>query len=163
MKYLFYCLLLLSSTANAQDCKLIRQTDPYTKLTTLSTGFIPLQGASLTIDASKPEIDFLFSLNGVNKCFTDGSMAAIFFAGTKMKLTQRNGGSMNCEGLFHFIFRNSATAPVLLRKFATQKVEKFVFTGNDKAETIVTLTAEQQELLMQLSSCMAKEAPTLLQ
>jgi hypothetical protein len=149
--------------AVAQDCKLRHQADVYTKEKTISTGFIPLDGASLSIDASKAEVDLLFNVAGADKCFTDASTAAIFFVGTRAKQTQRNGGSMNCEGLFHFIFRNGVTAPVLLRTFATKKIEKIVFTGNNKTETTVTLTPEQQQLVMDLSACMVKEAPTLLQ
>ena len=162
MKFLL-TFVLLPSIVLSQDCKLISQVDPFTKLKTLSTGFIPLGGGSVTIDASKPEIDILFSLSGTNKCFTDASTAAIFFVGTKVKLTQRNSGSMNCEGLFHFTFRNGAAAPVLLRKMATQKIEKILFTGNNKTETILTLDEEQQQILMNMSACMVKESPTLLQ
>ena len=161
-----YCLplffLSLPFLAASQDCKLTSKTDVYTKQRTLSTGFIPLEGGSLTIDANKAEIDMLFTISGADKCFTDASTAAIFFAGSKLKQTQRNGGSMNCEGLFHFIFRNGVTAPALLRKLAAQKVEKIVFTGNDKKETIVTLTPEQQQTLSDLSACMVKEASSLL-
>ena len=163
MKYLFVFLLSIPLLSLSQECKLIRQTDPYTKLKTVSTGFISLQGASLSIDASKPEIDFIFTLKGLNKCFSDASTAAIFFAGSKVKLTQRNSGSMNCEGIFHFIFRNGAIAPVLLRKLSTTKVDKILFTGNDKTETLITLTPEQQQILLDASACIAKEAPGLLQ
>ena len=162
MKNLALFLLFVPGFIMAQDCKLVKQTDPYTKQQTISTGFIPLQGGSLTIDASKPEIDLLFSLKGVNKCFTDASTAAIYFEGTKAKQTQRNSGSMNCEGLFHFIFRNGATAPPLLRKMATVRIEKIIFTGNDKTETIITLNPDQQLAVMALTDCIIKEAPALL-
>ncbi len=162
MKRISFVILLFPLFLNAQDCKLKRQTDVYTKEQTISTGFIPLEGASLSIDASKTEIDMLFSVTGTDKCFTDASTAAIFFEGTKFKQTQRNGGSMNCEGLFHFIFRNGTTAPVLLRKLSTQKIEKIVFTGNNKKETIVTLTPEQRQMVMDLAACMVKEAPALI-
>lgn len=164
MKYLTLLFAFLPVFAfSQQECQLIRETDPYTKQKTISTGFIDLQGASLTIDASKPEIDLLFTLKGLDKCFTDASTAAIFFEGTKTRQTQRNNGSMNCEGLFHFIFRNGTTAPLLLRKMATQKIQKIVFTGNDKLETVVTLDADQQLAVMTLTACIIKEAPTLLQ
>lgn len=89
MKYLTLLFALLPVFAfSQQECQLIRETDPYTKQKTISTGFIALQGASLTIDASKPEIDLLFTLKGLDKCFTDASNAAIFFEGTK---TSRKG------------------------------------------------------------------------
>ena len=162
MKYLLIAFLLSPVFVTAQDCKLIHDKDVYTKELKLSTGFIQLDGASLTIDATKPEVDMLFSIEGLDKCYTDASTAAIFFEGTKMKFTQRNGGTMNCEGLFHFIFRNGNTYPMLLNKFSTLKVEKIVFTGNDKKETTVTLTPPQQQMVMSLTACMLKEAPSLL-
>lgn len=147
----------------AQDtCKLKKAIDPYTKEHTLSTGFIPLTGASLTMDATKAEIDLLFSIKGPDKCFTDAGTASIFFVGSKLRQTQRNGGSMNCEGLFHFIFRNTASTPALLKKMTTLKIEKIIFTGNDKKETIVTLTPEQQQVVVDLANCLSKEAPTLI-
>ena len=46
---------------------------------------------------------------------------------------------------------------------ATMKIEKILFTGNDKTETLVTLTPEQQQTVMELAACISKEAPTLLQ
>ena len=82
MKKLIFLVALFPVLAYSQDtCKLIRQTDPFTKLNTISTGFIKLQGGSLSIDATKPEIDMLFSVSGINKCFTDDATAAIFFCG----------------------------------------------------------------------------------
>ncbi len=162
MKYLLFAFLMLPVLIQAQDCKLIRDKDVYTKELKLSSGFIQLDGASLTIDATKPEIDMLFSIEGNDKCYTDASTANIFFEGTKMKFTQRNGGTMNCEGLFHFIFRNGNTYPVVLQKFATLKIEKIVFIGNDKKETTVTLTPPQQQMVMALTACVLKEAPSLL-
>lgn len=171
MKYIFLLCFALPVLASAQtaakdsvvkDCKLIRETDPYTKEKKVSTGFIPLEGGQVNFDVNKAEVDILFSLRGVDKCFSDASSAYIYFAGSKLKQSQRNNGSMNCEGLFHFIFRNTATPAVLLRKLATVKVEKVVFTGNDKKETTVTLTEEQQQLLMDLAGCINREAALLL-
>ncbi len=163
MKQLVLICWLAPFFAAGQDCQLIRETDPFTKEKTLSTGFISLQGASLSIDATKQEIDFLFTISGKDKCFNDMCTAAIYFEGTKVKQTQRNNGAMNCEGIFRFTFRNTATAPVLLRRIATQKVEQFVFTDNSKKETIVSLRPDQQQVLQQLAACIMAEAPGLLQ
>lgn len=163
MKKLFFIACFLPLFAAAQECKLIHATDPYTKLKTVSTGFMSLDGASLTIDASKAEVDIFFTLNGADKCFTDASTAAIFFEGGKQKMSQRNTGSMNCQGFFHIVSRNTATPSLLLRKMAEKKVEKILFTGNNKTETTVTLTPEQQKILFDLANCMLKEAPLLLQ
>jgi hypothetical protein len=163
MKYLFIFFLGLPLISNSQECKLIKANDPFTKEKTISTGFIALEGASLTIDANKQEIDMLFTISGADKCFSDGNMASIFFAGTKFKLSQRNNGSMNCEGIVHFVLRNSTTTPSLLKRFATQKIDKIVFIGNNKKESVVTFTPEQQQLVLDLAACMSNEAPTLLQ
>ena len=163
MKYLFICLLCFPLLSFSQECKLIKAVDPFTKEKTISTGFIGLEGASLTIDANKQEIDMLFTISGADKCFSDGNMASIFFAGTKFKLSQRNSGSMNCEGIVHFVFRNTSTPPALLKRFATQKIEKIVFIGNNKKESVVSFTEEQQQLVLNLAACMSNEAPTLLQ
>jgi len=168
MKYLLLLaflspLFLHAQDSTRKDCRLKPEIDPYTKEKKFATGFVDLEGASVSIDATKAEVDILFSVKGVDKCFTDASTAAIFFVGTKAKQTQRNSGSMNCEGLFHFTFRNTTLPHFLLRKMGTMKIEKIVFTGNDKKETIVTLDADQQQILMDLAACIAQEGPTLLQ
>ena len=166
MKYtiLIACLLPLvvaaQDTAAVAECKIGRETDPYTRETRLSSGFISLQGASLTIEADKKEIDFFFAVPG--KCFSDASTVFIFFEGSKIRTTYRNTGSMNCEGYFHFIFRNNTLEHTVLKKLATQKVAHFEFTGTDKKSQIVSLLPEQQKNLMDLTACMISEAKTLL-
>ena len=162
MKYAFFLILLLPLFAAAQDCKPVRVTDPYTKETSISSGFIELDNGSLTIDADSREIDLFFSLEGTEKCFDNTSMAAVFFEGTKLKLSSRNTGTMNCKGYFHFTFRNTASVTGLLQKISTQKMTHIIFTGNNKAETTVTLTPEQQEVIMKLADCILKEAKTLI-
>src|SRR5262245_55670248 len=114
MKVIIAVFLLLPLFIVAQDstgavCKLIRDTDPYTKEVKLSSGFMSLQGATLTIDADSKEIDFFFVIDG--KCYEDESTVFIFFEGSKAKTTYRNTGSMNCDGYFHFIFRNGLSTP----------------------------------------------------
>lgn len=166
MNFLGTILLLLSSLfLSAQspapvDCKLSKETDPYTKETKLSSGFITLQGASLTIDADSKEIDFFFTVP--DKCFSDASTVYIYFDGSKIKTTYRNNGSMNCDGFFHFKFRNGVTTPTVLKKLATQKAAHFIFTGNDKKETMVDLLPDQQKVLMDLTACMIEESKTLI-
>src|SRR5258706_12733072 len=143
MKYGIIPLLLISIYTSAQECKLNKVTDPFTKETKLSTGFIGLQNASITVDADKTEIDFFFSLNGNDKCFDNNSMAAVFFEGSKAKISYRNSGSMNCEGFFHFNFKNTEGTPSLLQKLSTQKIASILFIGNDKKETRIIFTTEQ--------------------
>src|SRR5687768_6031958 len=137
MKKALWILLFLPVFAQAQDttvraqCKIIRETDPYTKASRLTTGFIKLEGGSVSIDADQYEIDVLFSINGADKCYDNNSTAWIFFEGVKTKLTNRNGGTMNCEGLFHFIFKNSNSVTTVLQKLMNEKVSHITFIGNN--------------------------------
>ena len=86
MKKILFAILLLPFCAMAQDtaanqCRLIKETDPYTKETKLSTGFVLLDGGSVTIDADSKEIIVLFSLDGQEKCFDNNGTADVFFEG----------------------------------------------------------------------------------
>ena len=163
MKKLLTIVLLLPLFSFAQDtCKLIRETDPFTKQTKLSTGFIYFDGGSLTIDADSKEIDFLFSIEGADKCYDNNSIAAIFFEGVKTKMSNRNGGTMNCEGLFHFIFKNSPSNTSLLTKLITQNIHHIVFTGNNKKESTLNIGPVEQETLKTLATCLVNEAKTLI-
>ena len=165
MKGIVAVLLLSPLFVDAQDstaavCRLIRETDPYTKEVRLSSGFMDLQGATLTIDADSKEIDFFFVVD--SKCFEDESTVFIFFEGNKAKTTYRNTGSMNCDGYFHFIFRNGASTPTMLQKLATQRVAHFIFTGNDKKAVTVDLLPDQQKTLMDITACLIAESKTLI-
>ena len=165
MKYIAIIVFLLPFFLSAQDtttigCKLLKETDPYTRVTKLSSGFISMQGASLTIDADNKEIDFFFAVP--DKCFADASTVFIFFEGSKIKTTYRNSGSMNCDGYFHFVFKNGITTPTVLKKLASQKVANFIFTGSDAKATTVSLLPDQQKSLMQITACMIEESKTLI-
>jgi hypothetical protein len=160
MKLMFFAGLFLPLFIAAQDCKVLREADPYTKETKLSSGFISLQGATVTIDADKNEIDFFFVIN--DKCFNDASTLVVFFEGTKVKSTYRNSGSMNCEGYFHYKIKNGLVTPTAVKKFATQKVTQLVFTGDDKKQIVVSLQPDQQEIFMKSSECISTEAKTLI-
>jgi hypothetical protein len=166
MKQVIFLLFLLPFFTYAQDtipanCKVLKETDPFTKETRVSSGFISLQsGASLTIDAGSTEIDFFFVIP--EKCYEDESTVFIYFEGIKVKTTYRNTGSMNCDGYFHFIFRNGLATPSVLQKLATQKVTSFVFTGNDKKAVTVSLLPDQQKTLMEVTACIVAESKTLI-
>ncbi len=165
MKYVFSFCLLFPLFAFAQDtipagCKVLKETDPYTRETKFSSGFILLQGGSLTIDADSKEIDFFFIVP--EKCFDDESTVFIYFEGSKVKTTYRNAGSMNCDGNFHYIFRNGLATPSVLNKMATQKVANFVFTGNDKKQVTVSLFPDQQTMLREATACMVAESKVLI-
>ncbi len=162
-KYILSIILLSPILATDQDCKLIRETDPYTKETKISTGFIFLSGASVTIDADSKDIIVLFSVEGTDQCFDDNSTADVFFEGIKSKTMSRNGGTMNCEGLFQFVFKNSNSMPTtLLQRLCTKKVTQLVFTANNKKVTTINVAAGEQETLMTLVNCLVKEAKTLI-
>lgn len=167
MKQMLISAFLFPLFAASQDtatinCKLRKETDPYTKETKLSTGFIAVRGGSVTIDADSREIDVLFSIEGPDKCFDNNSTAIIHFEGSKVKTSLRNGGTMNCEGLFHFIFKNSATTTSALKKIATQKITHIIFTGNSKKESVVTIRPEDQQSLVTLAGCLVNDAKALI-
>lgn len=147
--------------AASQECQLIKETDPYTKLTRISSGFLELSGASVTVDADKKEIDILFSIPN-DRCFDDECGAMIYFTGTKLKLSLRNTGTMNCEGLFHFIFRNGTSVNYQLKKLATMKVNQIVFTDRNKKEIEVNLNPTAQEAFQRAVQCVSQEALKLL-
>lgn len=154
--------LLLPVGSLAQDCKLIRETDPFTKEIKLSTGFIFVDGGSLTIDADKKEVLVLFSIDGSGKCFDNNSSASIIFEGVKSKSTARNGGTMNCEGLFQFVYRNTASTTSLLQKLMSQKIASIIFTGSDKKESKLIVAPLEQTLIMKMATCLINESKTLL-
>lgn len=158
---LFFCSLFLHLSIFCQEeCKLIKDTDPYTREAKLSSGFISLQGGSVTIDADSKEVDFFFVVD--DKCFDNLSTVFIYFEGSKARTTYSNAGNMNCTGYFHFKYRNSATTPTVMKKMTTQKITQLVFKGTDKKEKIISLLPDQQEALMKAVACMADEAPKLI-
>lgn len=162
MKYILIIGFLLPIFAFSQDCKLIKETDPYTKDTKLSTGFIALNGGSVTFDADSKEIDIFFTIKGNDICFDNNSTAYLLFEGSKTKSSFRNGGTMNCEGLFHFIYKNSTSTTTILKKMATQKIASIVFIGNNKKESTISVKPEMQEAVMTLANCLINEAKTLI-
>ena len=161
--FLFISMMTLAPLFSfSQDCFIQRETDPFTKEIKLTTGFMNLSNAKLSIQADSREIDFFFIISGKDKCFSDAAVASVFFEGTKSKANIRNTGSMNCEGFFHFIFKNQAALPSLLQKLATEKVSSILFTGNDKKETQVIFTALQQNMLSHTATCLINDAKSLL-
>lgn len=161
---LFFTPLLSSAQdTTATACKLIRETDPYTRETKLSTGFVFLDGASVTIDADSKEITVLFSVDGANRCFDNNSSADVFFEGIRSKTMSRNAGTMNCEGLFQFVFKNSRSTPTtLLQRICTKKLTQIIFTGNTGKPVTVNIGPKEQEALMALASCLVNDARALI-
>lgn len=167
MKYIFAALLLLPLGLLAQDCTLKKQIDKFSNQPKITTGFFPLSTGMdrvlVSIEATATDIDFLFALarGEEQKCYDDASTAQLSYDGTRFKTTYRNSGSMNCEGLFHFNFRNTVTPASNLKRLATTKVATIIFTGNDKSVTEVKLTEEDKVKLMDMANCIINEAKTL--
>lgn len=163
MRYLLTVLFFAPLLLSAQDCKLIRETDPYTKQTRLTTGFVHVDGGSISIDADSKEIIVLFSLDGPEKCFDDNSTAEVYFEGLKSKNQSRNQGTMNCEGLFQFVFRNTTGNPTtMLQRIMTKKITHIIFTGNGKKPVTVNIGPAEQESLVALATCLVNEAKGLI-
>ncbi|MBL7741312.1 MAG: hypothetical protein JNK14_18960 [Chitinophagaceae bacterium] len=162
MKFLAGLIFVLPLCAAAQDCKLKKTVDPYTKEVRLSTSLIKMDMASLSIQADSKEVDLFFTMNRNESCFNDASTAVINYEGTKVKATFRNTGSVNCEGFFHIIFRNTATTNTLLNRLITQKITSIVINGTNKTQTTITLTPEDQEKIMTQGDCLVKEAKALI-
>ena len=163
MKKLFFSIALLPMVAAAQDCQVKKEIDQFTREPKVSTGYIPLQSSSITIDADKKEFDFFFTIEGADRCFDDQSTVTVMLEGSKQKNNFRNSGSTNCEGLFHFTIRNGPETPFAVKRFSTIKVTQFIFTvNNSKKPVIITLTQPQQESFMKAASCIATEAKTLV-
>jgi hypothetical protein len=162
MNYWLVLALLIPVFSWSQDCNLRTTRDPYTKEIKISTGLYSLNTGQVSIEATKSEIDFMFSL-GSEKCFDDASAASVFFDGVRYKTTFKNNGTMNCDGFFHFTFRNTNPTPTALQNLANKKIVSLRFKDNTNKETSVTLTPEQQTRFMNLTNCVINEAKKLLQ
>ncbi|MCZ2459650.1 MAG: hypothetical protein LC128_08475 [Chitinophagales bacterium] len=154
--------VIFSVPAFSQDCTLQKDNDPVTNVPRISTGFFNLQVATLSIDADSKNIDFFFTVDNTGKCFDYSSLVVINFEGGRLRTTLKNSGTVNCEGYFHFTFRNGQTTPTQLLNLSTKKVVSLKFSGTNNAVTNVILNPQQQQLLMDLTACMIKESKTLL-
>jgi hypothetical protein len=70
---------------------------------------------------------------------------------------------MNCDGLFHFTFRNTNPSPTALQNLGNKKITSIRFKDNSGKETGVILTPAQQQQLMDLANCVISEAKKLVQ
>ncbi|HVG12467.1 MAG TPA: hypothetical protein VM843_05645 [Flavisolibacter sp.] len=169
MKMFLLLILFFPLVSLSQDCKIKKQSDPYTKETKLTTGFKTLSGGLtrtlVSVDATKTDIEIIFSVNAgaEGKCFDNNSTATLLYEGGKLKGNFKNNSTMNCEGLFSITFRNVATTPTTLKNLATRKVLSIKLTGNAKQVTDLTLSDAEQELFMKMVTCLTDESKTLLQ
>jgi hypothetical protein len=163
MRTIIFLACLLPLSLLAQDCNLKKGKDAITSKPVLSTGFIDLPGTTLSIDVNSKEIDFFFVLdNRAVKCLDEETEAVFMFEGGKLKLQFKNSGSMNCDGVFHIIFKNSAYTPSQLTKLAAKKIISIQITTSNPKPYIISLSPEQQQTLMNFISCVVKEAKTVL-
>lgn len=164
MKQLLSLLLLFPLAALAQDCNLKKEADQFSRQPKLSTGFMTMGNNSrLSIESDSKEIDFFFSLgNAVETCFDDESTVNIAYEGGRLKANFKNTGSMNCEGLFHFTFKNAVTTPSALQRLSTLKVNTITLNGPNDKTTVITLTEAQKQQLSSMVGCMIKESKSLL-
>ena len=167
MKYILTILLALPFISQAQDsCKLKKQTDAFTKQTKITTGFVsfPTEEGTLNIsvDATASEIDFFCWFKNDTRCFDDQSNVQVNYDGDRLKANYKNTGSMNCEGAFHFTFRNSETTPSSLARFTDKKVSSLKFTSTDKKTVELKLSEEQKQQLQRMVSCVVRDAKTLI-
>ncbi len=163
MRYFILFVLLLPFFLQAQDCNLKKGVDDITSKPTLSTGFIDLPGTTLSIDVNSKEIDFFFVLdNHAIKCLDEETEMTVNFEGGRLKSEFKNSGSMNCNGIFHIIFKNSAYTNSQVTRMSTKKIISLQITGSNPKPYVMTLSPEQQQNLMNLISCVARQAKTVL-
>jgi hypothetical protein len=164
MRFVFFSVLICClTTLQAQECKLISETDPFTKQTRLSSGFIYVDGGSITVDGDSKEIVVLFSIETGDKCFDDNTTLEIFFEGIKSKVTARTQSTMNCEGLVQMVFKNSPNSSVtMLQRLATKKITQINFIREKKKAVTYTLGPKEQEQLMVLANCVITESKKLI-
>lgn len=166
MKNCILLFLLLPAIAFSQDCKLKKTVDPFTHETKLSTGFQNFTGNGVTVsiaaDATAKEIDFFVWIKGDGKCFDAESVANVTFEGERSKTILHNAGSMNCDGAFHFVFKNGPTTPTWLNRMATKKLATIKLAGTDKKEIVIAFSEEQKQLFQSMAACITNEGKTLL-
>jgi hypothetical protein len=168
MKNIFIAtFFLLPFFVSAQDtCQLKKTTDPFTHQTKISSGFVPFTAngvqLSISVDATPTEIDFFIWFTKDQKCFDEASTIQVNFEGDRYRLNLRNTGSMNCQGAFHFSFKNSANTPPQLQRLLDKKVNSFHITGPNKTITDVNFSAEQKAQLLRMAACVVRDSKTLL-
>jgi len=163
MRYLLFVIFIMPVLASAQDCSLKKGQDAMTSKPTLTTGFIDLQGNTLSIDISSKEIDFFFVLNSAAvKCLDEETELTVVYEGGKLKQQFKNYGSMNCDGIFHLIFKNSAYTNSQLQRMTAKKIVSIQFTSGTQKPFIISLLPDQQLSMQNTIACVIKEAKTVL-
>ncbi len=167
MKKILSLLFLLPLFASAQDtCHLKKSKDAFTKESRISTGFIPFisNGVQLHIsmDATATEIDFFLWVKNDSKCFDSQSSAQINYEGDRLKANFKNTGSMNCEGAFHFTFKNAVNTPSNLKRFMDKRLASIKLTGSGNTVTEISFNEEQKQQFLRMVNCLVAEAKTII-
>lgn len=97
-----------------------------------------------------------------NVCIDDEATIQVFFEGTKLRLMFRNGGTMNCEGLLHVLFKNATGANYQLNKLITLPIQRILITTIDKKEWMIEPNAEQRVKWIRSATCLVEESKKLL-
>lgn len=166
MKYLFFAFLLLPLFTFAQDCSLRNEKDQFNQDPRLTTGFKSFGSGSdkfmVSVSADKNEMDIFFALENTGLCFNDVSRAIITYEGGKLRSTYKNGGTSNCKGYFHFIFKNQENIPSNLNNLTSKKVLSIQFTASDNVtKKIMTLGPKDQDELLSMATCLVNELAKL--
>jgi hypothetical protein len=166
MKNFLTLIFLIPLLGAAQDsCKLKKSTDPFTHQTKISTGFVnfvtPGAQVNISIDATSTDIDFFLWVKNDNKCFDDQSTALVNYEGDRLKANFKNTGSMNCEGAFHFTFRNTTATPGTLERLSSKRIASIKLT-NAKIVTDISFSDEQRQQLMRMIGCLVRESKSLI-
>ena len=167
MKTIFFLACLFPLLSSAQDtCKLRKETDAFTHQTKISTGFVPFVSngnqLSISVDATSTEIDIFLWLKNDGKCFDDQSSVQVNYEGDRSKGNFKNTGSMNCEGAFHFTFRNTPATPGMLQRMTTTRIASLKITGSNKTVTDISFNEDQKKQLLRMISCVVREGKTLI-
>ena len=165
--FLPFAALAQTPVANtpAPNCSLKNEKDQFNQDPRLTTGFKSLGIGTnkflLSISADKSEIDFFIALDNSASCFNDLSRAVITFEGSRLKTNYKNGGTTNCKGYFHFIFKNQEARPTPLKYLAEKKIVSIQFISNNNSKEDVILRPEDQELFMKMANCVLNELAQL--
>jgi hypothetical protein len=166
MKILLSLFFILPILVSAQDsCRLKKETDPFSHVTKVTTGFVAFNTGglkvSISVDATPTEIDFFIWITSDPKCFDDNSTIQVNYEGDRLKANFKNTGSMNCEGAFHFTFRNTPATPSNLERLTSKKISSIKLV-NGKIVTDIAFTDEQRQQFMRMAACVVRDAKTLL-
>lgn len=148
----------------AQDCMLKNEKDRFNQDPRLTTGFVSFGGGNdkflLSISADKKEIDYFFALDHSATCFNDISRVMVTFV-SKQRANFKNGGTTNCKGYFHFVFPNQQNLNPNLTNLSQKKIATIQFTDTDNNKKILTITPQDQDKIIQLTTCVLAELEKL--